>query len=108
MLGDVSNIGDYNLVFNCWKPIPGGPQDIVNTVDPKFENAAANDFHLVAGSPAIDAGDPSFSVPSCEDKELTLAHLRNARTNSVVGVLSLNIINIYLFLTPYEELRITK
>jgi len=28
--------------------------------DPALADAAANDFHLTAGSPAIDAGDPAF------------------------------------------------
>lgn len=72
MLGDKSNIGDYNLVFNCWKPIPGGLHDIVNTKEPMFVNAATNDFHLAAGSPAIDAGDPSFSVPPCGGQRIDI------------------------------------
>ena len=63
--GDKSNMADYNLVFNCWKPITGGAHDIINTLEPLFINAAANDFRLTKNSPAVDAGDPSFPVPPC-------------------------------------------
>jgi hypothetical protein len=28
-------------------------------MDPRFANAAAGDFHLTTGSPAIDAADPA-------------------------------------------------
>ncbi len=65
MTNDKSNIGDYNLIFNCWKPITAGEHDIINTKEPLFINAAANDFHPAANSPVIDAGDPSFPVPPC-------------------------------------------
>jgi hypothetical protein len=37
---------------------PTGANNLVN-VDPRFVNAASNDFHLVAGSPAIDAAEPT-------------------------------------------------
>ena len=73
MLGDKSNTADYNLIFNCWKPIPqSGPHDIVNTIEPLFINAAANDFHPADNSPVIDAGDPSFPVPACGGKRIDI------------------------------------
>ena len=60
--GDQSNIADYNLIFNCWKPITEAAHNIVNTKDPLFVNAAANDFHLQKDSPAIGSGDPSLAA----------------------------------------------
>ena len=65
MTGGGSNTGDFNLIFDCWKPIPVGTNDIVNTKDPMFINAANNDFHLNKDSPCIAAGDPATAVPSC-------------------------------------------
>jgi hypothetical protein len=62
LLKDNSNTADYNLIFNCWKPIPEGPHDIVNTKDPLFVNAEKNDFHLKNDSPAKGSGDPSLSA----------------------------------------------
>lgn len=41
----------------------GGPPPSNPACDPRFVNAAAKDFHLQSGSPAIDAGDPSNPVP---------------------------------------------
>ena len=72
MVTDKSNIGDYNLIFNCWKPIPVGVHDIVNTKEPLFINAAANDFHPKKDSPAVDAGDPSIPVPSKGGKSIDI------------------------------------
>lgn len=37
---------------------PSGANNILN-MDPRFANAAAGDFHLTTGSPAIDTADPS-------------------------------------------------
>jgi hypothetical protein len=39
---------------------PARPNDDhVIVADPKFKDPANHDFHLLAGSPAIDAGDPA-------------------------------------------------
>jgi len=72
MTGNDSNKGDYNLIFNCWKPIPVGSHDIVNTKEPLFINADKNDFHPADNSPAIDAGDPASAVPSCGGKRIDI------------------------------------
>ena len=37
---------------------PGGTAMILN-MDPKFASPSTGDYHLMQGSPAIDAGDPS-------------------------------------------------
>ncbi len=55
---------DYNLV-NPSNFTLGGAGNVTG-VDPSFVNAAAGDFHLVLGSPAIDAGDPT----SVNDRDL--------------------------------------
>ncbi len=49
--------GSHNLLFETGGTIPAGdfPDDLVN-LDPKFVSAAGDDYHLLAGSPAIDAG----------------------------------------------------
>lgn len=53
---DMTGVGvteDYNCIFNCGATTSGA-HDIFT--DPMFVNAAANDYHLAAGSPCIDAG----------------------------------------------------
>ena len=60
----LGSIGDYNLIYNEGTPTAKGPHDIVGK-DPLFVNAASNDFHLMTGSPCIDAGDPATTPPSC-------------------------------------------
>lgn len=55
--------GDYNLLNNTDNVVGGatsGPNDIVN-LNPQFVNAAADDFHLSLGSPAIDAGNDAIA-----------------------------------------------
>jgi hypothetical protein len=42
---------------------PTGSNNILNQ-DPRFKNAANGDFHLVSGSPAIDAADPTATESS--------------------------------------------
>ena len=59
-----SSAGDYNLMYNTDAPAIKGSHDIVG-VDPMFVNFNSLDFHLQTGSPCIDAGDPTFTAPSC-------------------------------------------
>ena len=47
----------YSLISPQTTTPPGGPNNILG-MDPKFVNAAGGDFHLMVGSPAIDAADP--------------------------------------------------
>lgn len=49
---DVLNTG--GPAFGGWCTSPAGIGNL--SIDPKFENPANGDFHLLAGSPAIDAG----------------------------------------------------
>jgi hypothetical protein len=51
---------DYDFI----KPqttAPTGANNILN-MDPRFTNGAAGDFHLLVGSPAIDAADPTATA----------------------------------------------
>ncbi len=52
---------DYNGWFNCQERFDGEAHPIVGT-DPMFVDPGAYDYRLQAGSPAIDAGDPSFGT----------------------------------------------
>jgi hypothetical protein len=36
-------------------------------MDPRFVNAAGGDFHLMTGSPAIDAADPAATLSTDYD-----------------------------------------
>jgi hypothetical protein len=53
LLEGVTAEWDYNLYFNAGGS-GGGANDV--TGDPMFVDAAGDDYHLQAGSPAIDAG----------------------------------------------------
>lgn len=69
---DVSRQGltlGYDLVYRTdGKPIPASPHphDLWG-VDPLFVNPAANDYHLLRGSPAIDKGTTLSSVGDDRD-----------------------------------------
>jgi hypothetical protein len=43
-----------------------GATNLLN-MDPRFVNAAQGDFHLMAGSPAIDAADPTATLSTDYD-----------------------------------------
>jgi hypothetical protein len=56
--GDTSRIfQDYNLFYENGGSVDPGPHDL--WIDPQFVDTIAGDFHLLPGSPCIDAGDPS-------------------------------------------------
>jgi hypothetical protein len=58
--------GDYNLIMESSAPDTPGAHDLID-VDPLFVNAAGDDFHLGAGSPAIDTGEARPDVPADHD-----------------------------------------
>jgi MYXO-CTERM domain-containing protein len=58
--------GDSNIIMKSNAPDPVGAHDMVGT-DPLFVDAANNDFHLTAGSPAIDKGEALTSVTADHD-----------------------------------------
>ena len=49
--------------------VPGGDgcDNFQSTADPMFVNAAGDDFHLLAASPMIDAGNPAAPAPGALD-----------------------------------------
>jgi hypothetical protein len=51
-----TGIGDYNLINNAVEPRDPGQHDLID-VDPKFVNAAQNDFRLQMDSPACTGGE---------------------------------------------------
>ena len=52
----------HNYVMVKPQTTLAGSNNILNS-DPRFANTVANDFHLLAGSPAIDAADPAATEP---------------------------------------------
>jgi hypothetical protein len=54
-----------NHSYDLIKPqstMPAGANNFLN-VDPRFVNGPGSDFHLVIGSPAIDAAEPATVDP---------------------------------------------
>jgi MYXO-CTERM domain-containing protein len=58
--------GDSNIIMTANPPDPVGAHDLVAT-DPLFVDAANNDFHLQAESPAIDKGEALPDVAADHD-----------------------------------------
>jgi hypothetical protein len=55
--------------YDMLKPqsaMPAGANNLLN-MDPRFVNAGSGDFHLMIGSPAIDAADPGSTVSTDYD-----------------------------------------
>ena len=56
-------MGGYNTIWNNLVDYEGLEPMIGDiSVDPQFVNAEMKDFRLMAGSPCIDAGNPSCPV----------------------------------------------
>jgi hypothetical protein len=55
----------YDLVTPQASTLNGG-QNLLG-LDPKFVNPTGNDFHLMTGSPAIDAADPAATLSTDYD-----------------------------------------
>lgn len=66
--GGIDNFGTATCAIGFSRgpttvPGPSGCGGFQTTADPMFANAAGNDFHLLAGSPMIDAGNPAAPNP---------------------------------------------
>src|SRR5439155_26587119 len=55
---DAGFASELTLNYCCTAPLPANGVGNFN-FDPRFANPAAGDFHLAAGSPCINAGNPS-------------------------------------------------
>ena len=54
----MGNVSQYNLIYNCWLGLSDGNVTLSRNIseDPLFVNESLNDYHLLLGSPAVDAG----------------------------------------------------
>ncbi|HNR67390.1 MAG TPA: NosD domain-containing protein [bacterium] len=74
-----NNVIDFNFYGTAWTPEPG-TGDLYS--DPLFVGGTPADYHLAAGSPCIDAGDPISPL----DPDGTLADMGALFTEQAVAV----------------------
>ena len=74
----------YNLLYKTSGTISASsyPNDLVN-IDPKFVDITNDDYHLQNGSPAIDAGDPTFSIPAGGGSRIDIGAYEYTSSNGV-------------------------
>jgi hypothetical protein len=58
-----------NALGNYWLVADPTGKDGNISVDPKFLSRVAGDYHLLTGSPCIDAGDDAYLVPGEVDRD---------------------------------------
>lgn len=70
LVQDLFQLDGYNGSFAAWQAFSGGmdasslvipPGQVLSALDSLFVAPAVHDYHLRAGSPAIDAGDPTYA-----------------------------------------------
>jgi hypothetical protein len=77
--------GDHNLIFEANPPDPAGPHDLVD-VDPQLVADLLDDFRLLPGSPAVDAGTALAEVRVLIKKNSTVGRADPSRpAASLVG-----------------------